>query len=305
MRNRVLLHAAVVLITIGSLKIAVERGIGHDIATNVNLPLAIATLISVGLLELFRRRLTPSALALLSLSSFVYFASALFLPLRTHEQEPASILAYASITIILTIAIVTALSRRPSFVRISVAVVVVLLISTGIGIAYTYLPDSEFDGGRMEDAAVVLGGAVWGPHTPSPDLKARLDAAAHLFRKGQARKIVVTGGTRRFDTYESEIGARYLRERGIPASRIMTERRTLNTFEQVCYVKDVLMDSLKMKKVVIVSDAWHLPRAMFMCRLEHIKAHSYPSNYKMSPQAELYWRARESAGLQVYLLFGA
>ncbi len=309
MRYKVLLHPAVILVAVASLKIILERGTIQDFGSALtsarNFPLGAATLTSIVLLELFRRKLSTLALVLVAISGLVYFFSSLYLPLMNNASESASFLTYVSIVSLLSISLVVALGKNPGIGRISVAFFSIALLGMIVGFAYTFSDINEFRGNTVADAAVVLGGAVWGPHTPSPDLKGRLDAAAELYKKGEVKKIAVTGGTRRFKTFESEIGAWYLCSRGIPASKILTEHSTLNTSEQILYVKDVLMDSLKMRNIVIVSDAWHLPRAMLMSKWENIKVKSYASRYKMSAQAELFWRMRESAGLQIYMLFGA
>ena len=71
------------------------------------------------------------------------------------------------------------------------------------------------------------------------------------------------------------------------------------------HAKRFLIGRLKMRKIVIVSDGWHLPRALLMCKWSNVKADGFASRYRMSFQAELFNRFRESAGLQAYMLFGA
>ncbi len=303
------MHAAVFLVLIASLKIFAQRAISQNLAGGIantqNLPLAAVTLIPIVLLELFQKRLNRITFSLAILSCVTYFVSSFYLPVENRSHELASLPAYASLLLLLSIGLVAAAFRNPGTGKALVGFFTLGLISLAGGFLYTFSDLDVLRAGQTADAAVVLGGAVWGPHTPSPDLKARLDAAAELYEKGEAKKIAVTGGTRRFNTFESEIAASYLRAKGIPGVKILTEHNTLNTLDQIRYVKDVLIDSLRLKKVVIVSDNWHLPRAMAMCKWEKIRAICYPSHYKMSLQSELYWRSREAAGLQIFLLFGA
>src|SRR5512138_2994351 len=59
------------------------------------------------------------------------------------------------------------------------------------------------------DAIVVLGAAQYNGR-PSPVLRARLDRGIELFRRGLARRLVVTGGVGRGDTTsEGEVARRY------------------------------------------------------------------------------------------------
>lgn len=309
MRRNVLLHAAILLLVIASLMIILQRAIAHDpggaILNSHDLPLGVVTLISAVLLETFRRRLTGFSIPLVIIFAVAFLICSFFLPSKGHSNEPAIAIAYVALLTLLSTAVVIAVSGKPGIGKISVVFFFISLAAFIGGFVNTFSDRENYHGNPEADAAVVLGGAVWGPHMPSPDLKARLDAAAELYKKGDARKIAVTGGTRRFNTYESAIGAWYLRSIGIPASAIITEDKTLNTLEQVIYVKRYLMDKLKMKNVVIVSDSWHLPRALLMCKWLNVKAEGYPSHYRMSFQSEVFWRLRESAGVQAYILFGA
>ncbi len=292
-----------------SLKISVQRATSQGFADGLvdaqNLPLLAVIVSSIVLLEAFRKRLSPFTVSLVFLSGLTFFVCSFYLPIRSQTHELMALPAYIAVLILLSSAVVTVLYRRPRIGTILVVFLILSVAGESSGYAYTFSHEGVFSGSPTADAAVVLGGAVWGPHRPSPDLKARLDAAAKLYETGEAERIAVTGGTRRFNTFESEIGAWYLREAGIPASRILTEHKTLNTIEQIRYVKHVLADSFKMKHIVIVSDGWHLPRAMLMCKWENVRATCYASHYRLSLQSELFWRAREAAGLQIYMLFGA
>jgi vancomycin permeability regulator SanA len=303
------LHGAVFLVLVASLKIFAQRAITQHqagwMADPRNLPLAAATVVVIVFLEVFRRRFRGFALVLIVLSALTFFICSFYLPFVSHSDEWASVSAYISLLILLSTALAALFDKNLRVGRILGTLIGLSLSALVVGFIYTFSSADFFGGNHAADAAVVLGGGVWGPHTPSPDLRGRLDAAALLYAKRETKKIAVTGGTRRFNTFESEIGAWYLRHIGIPAADILAEHKTLNTAEQILYVKEVLMDSLKMKRIVIVSDKWHLPRALLMCKWEHIRAKGYASDYKMSMQAELYWRTREAAGLQIYMLFGA
>jgi vancomycin permeability regulator SanA len=294
---------------LATLKISAERAMAVDASDGIlssrNLPLAATALLSILLLEIYRMRLGRGVLPLVFASALVFVVCSFYLPFRSHSRELAALPAYISLLFLLSSGLIAALYHNVGIGRVLAACILVGAAGLAAGFMDTYVERDVFKGDPAADVAVVLGGAVWGPHTPSPDLKSRLDAAAQIYREGKVKTIAVTGGTRRFNTFESEIGARYLREVGIPAANILTEHATLNTVEQIRYVKHVLIDSLKMKRAVIVSDDWHLPRAMLMCRWQGVAAKSFPSHYNLSLHWELFWRVRESAGIEVFLLFGA
>lgn len=303
------MHIAMLAALIAMFKIFAKRAIVHDSETGIltfrNIPLGAVVVFSVAFLEVFRRRLAMFPYLLVVAASFAFLFTSFYLPPKGHADEFATVIAYLAVLFMLSTAIAASFS---SSVRVGSVLILLVLIS-GAAIIAGFINTSSrrdrFEGKSEFDAGVVLGSSVIGPRTPSPDLKGRLDAAAELYEKGKVREIAVTGGTRRFGTYESEIGARYLRNIGIPASSIITEDKTENTIEQVVYAKRYLIGRMKMKRIVIVSDGWHLPRALLMCKWLNVKAKGFASRYRMSFQAELFSRFRESAGLQAYMLFGA
>lgn len=270
-----------------------------------NVPLVGIVMISVVLLEARRRKLTGILLLFVLISSLAFLVSSFYLPPRGHSNQLAITIGYLSVLYFLSTALVNGVSRSPGIGKSIVTLVIVGSLTFLAGFINTFHYGQRFHGNREADVAVVLGGSVRGPHKPSPDLRARLNAAARLYRKGEVKRIAVTGGTKRFHTYESKIGAWYLHNIGIPDSVIITENKTQNTIEQILYIKKYLIRKLKMKSVVVVSDNWHLPRALLMCEWSNVRAKGYGSHYAMPITAELFWRLRESAGLQAYMLFGA
>ncbi len=309
MRHKVLLHSAVLLELIGLVKIVGQRAVTRFPDGGVfairNAPLALIVLTSVILLEASNRKLTGLLVPMVIVSSMIFAACSFYLPPEGHSYKLAIVFAYLTILALFSTSLVITFAPSPSAAKVISVTTAIAVAAFIAGFINTFSRNDRFAGKTEADVAVVLGCGLWGPHTPSPDLKARLDAAAELYRNGEAKKIAVTGGLTGFHTYESAVGARYLESIGIPESDIITEDKTENTIEQVLYVKRYLMGKLKMKHVVIVSDGWHLPRALLMCEWSDVRATGYASYCKMPLEREMFWRLRESAGLQAYMLFGA
>ncbi len=118
---------------------------------------------------------------------------------------------------------------------------------------------------------MVLGAAQYGGR-PSPILERRLEAALSLYQKGLAPKVAVAGGKAPGDRYsEGEVGCRYLRERGVPAEALLCEEESQNTYENLLFLKPHLSG-----RILVVTDAPHLPRALFLVRLLGLRAEGYP-----------------------------
>ena len=110
---------------------------------------------------------------------------------------------------------------------------------------------------------MVLGAAVWTAEV-SPVFRERINHAINLYRTGQVRKVIFTGGQGNpGEPTESSAARDYALQSGLPASDILIEEKSHNTYENILYAKQ-LADKNGIKKVLIVSDPLHMKRAMAM-----------------------------------------
>jgi uncharacterized SAM-binding protein YcdF (DUF218 family) len=140
---------------------------------------------------------------------------------------------------------------------------------------------------------VVLGAAQYGGR-PSPALERRLLAALALYQKGLAPRIAVAGGKAAGDTLsEGEAGCRYLMARGVPQEALLCETRSQSTYQNLLFLRPHLEG-----RVLLVTDAPHLPRALFLARLLGLEAEGYPVPGRYPPQ---YWLRESLYRLWLYL----
>lgn len=135
--------------------------------------------------------------------------------------------------------------------------------------------------GRRDEAhpasAIVVLGAAQYVGRPSPVLKARLDHALALWDRRLAPKIVLTGGTGVGDTTsEAAVGARYVRARGVPDSAIVLENEGLTTSQSLRGVAAILSGEPD-KRVILVSDPFHMLRLMILARDLGLEPYSSPT----------------------------
>jgi uncharacterized SAM-binding protein YcdF (DUF218 family) len=121
------------------------------------------------------------------------------------------------------------------------------------------------DRAKTSDAIVVLGAAqYWGK--PSPVLRARLDHAVRLWRRGMAPRVVLTGGVGVGDTTsEAAVGRRYILSAGVPDSAILLETTGRTTKESLRSVAMMLRGSHS-RTVILVSDPFHMLRLDILAR---------------------------------------
>lgn len=117
--------------------------------------------------------------------------------------------------------------------------------------------------------ALVLGAAPIGPEGgPNRYFERRLDAAAALWRAGKVKYLLVSGD-RRGDGYDEPSAMRAgLVARGVPAEAIYRDFAGVRTRDSVLRADDIFGQ----KRMIIVSQGFHLARAIFLARQEGIEA---------------------------------
>jgi uncharacterized SAM-binding protein YcdF (DUF218 family) len=156
----------------------------------------------------------------------------------------------------------------------------VLAVLTGV-IVYTIslamvLVVSQQDERRPVDAIVVLGAAQYNGR-PSPVLRARLNHALSLYREGLAPLVVVTGGVGRGDTTsEALVGQRYLVSHGIPEGAVVAQGEGRTTKASMSAVT-AWLQSRRLRRVLLVSDPFHMFRLRLEARRTALEAYSSPT----------------------------
>ena len=125
-------------------------------------------------------------------------------------------------------------------------------------------------------AIMVLGAAVW-RNGPSPTLTRRTRHGAALFHQGRGDIVIVCGGLGRFPPTEAQAMAQILQSEGVPQSAIRLEDTSTNTVQNIRNALPLLDGT---RDVLIVSDAYHLPRAHLIARREglHVSTSAPPMN---------------------------
>jgi len=114
------------------------------------------------------------------------------------------------------------------------------------------------------DAILILGAAVWADG-PSPTLRRRVLHGAALWHAGAAPVIVVAGGLGRNPPTEAAAMAAVLHDAGVPATAIRQEDASTSTLDNIRLSLPILRE-LQARRVIIVTDATHGPRAALVAR---------------------------------------
>lgn len=135
------------------------------------------------------------------------------------------------------------------------------------------------------DGIVVLGGAI------DPDLSAalgrpalghsgeRIVATAELARRYPNARIIYSGGNANLigddSAKEADYGLAMLEQLGVAKARLTAERQSRNTVENAEFVKAVAKPR-EGERWLLVTSAFHMPRAMGLFRRAGFKVEAYP-----------------------------
>jgi uncharacterized SAM-binding protein YcdF (DUF218 family) len=151
-----------------------------------------------------------------------------------------------------------------------------LLLVVWVGSLGAVLAWERHDQSRPVGAIVVLGAAQY-VGRPSPVLRARLDHAVALWRRGLAPVMIVTGGTGAGDTTsEAAVSQRYVAQHGVPIHAILLETEGRTTSESMAGVS-ALMQGQGRRDVLLVSDPFHMLRLTIIARRHGLKPYASPT----------------------------
>lgn len=119
--------------------------------------------------------------------------------------------------------------------------------------------------GDRTDAVVVLGAAVIAPGVAGPALIRRIDHGIATFRKAAAAHLVLSGGIVVHPPSEAEVMRHRAVARGVPEAAIVIEDRARNTFENALFTGRIMRER-GWEHIIVVTDAWHLDRALYAFR---------------------------------------
>ncbi len=147
------------------------------------------------------------------------------------------------------------------------------------------------------DVALVLGATPIGPEGgPNRYFEYRLDAVAALWRAGKAKYLLVSGDNRRPDYDEPTAMRDGLIKRGVPAEAIYRDFAGLRTRDSILRAGSIFGQ----KRLIVVSQRFHLSRAIFLAREEGIEAWGFDAKDVDTPYSVFTTLRRYPSALRAY-----
>ncbi|TDD92092.1 SanA/YdcF family protein [Actinomadura rubrisoli] len=138
-----------------------------------------------------------------------------------------------------------------------------------LGWAYADTARYRYSAAHVPDTpvALVLGAGIWGAQ-PSPLLARRLDLAADLYRRGKVKVLLVSGDNRVKGYDEPTVMRTYLAGKGVPERKVVRDFAGLETWDSCVRAKRIF----GVTRLTVVTQNFHLPRAVALCRAAGIQA---------------------------------
>lgn len=145
------------------------------------------------------------------------------------------------------------------------------LVSAGAVLTWALEDDAQ-----QADAIIVMGAAQYRGR-PSPALRARLDHALTLWRRGLAPRIVLTGGIGEGDSVsEAAVSRAYVVSLGVPDTAILLENAG-RTSSQSLRGAIELLHARRLTTAMVVSDPFHMLRLEILGRRYGIDPYTSPA----------------------------
>lgn len=115
------------------------------------------------------------------------------------------------------------------------------------------------------DVAIILGARLRDDGTPSPALARRVEHGIGLVRNGQARALLMTGGTTSGAIAEAWVMRDLALAAGVPENLVRIEDRALNTIQNALFSAP-LVRAAGWRRVLVVTDSFHRLRTRYIFR---------------------------------------
>jgi SanA protein len=185
----------------------------------------------------------------------------------------------------------------------AVVLVIPILLSNwwvvSVGKAHSF---NTLENIEARDVALVLGTSKsFNGKYENPFFTTRMEAAAALYHTGKVKHILVSGDNSSDIYNEPRDMRKKLIDLGVPKAAITMDFAGLRTLDSVIRSKEIFQQ----KKIIIVSQAFHNYRAIFIARYHGIDAIAYNAAYPAAATSKTLWReffARPKAILDLYFL---
>jgi len=126
------------------------------------------------------------------------------------------------------------------------------------------------------DCVLVLGAKVMPSGAPSHMLEDRCRRAVALFEAGAAPVLLMSGDHGQWEYDEVTCMKQYAVDHGMPSEAVFMDHAGFSTYDSMYRARDVF----RAKKIIIVTQRYHLFRALYIARKLGLEAYGVSSDYR-------------------------
>ena len=164
------------------------------------------------------------------------------------------------------------MKKMIKYVVLVVAIFILIVFSINLYVKLStkkqILTNNDYSSLQNIDCIIVLGAGIWGDK-PSPMLEDRLLQAIDLYKKSVASKIIMSGDHGKAEYDEVNVMKKFAIEKGIPSEDIFMDHAGFSSYESIYRAKDIF----EAKKVVVVTQEYHLYRALHIANSLGLEAY--------------------------------
>ncbi|MBQ8397584.1 MAG: YdcF family protein [Clostridia bacterium] len=124
------------------------------------------------------------------------------------------------------------------------------------------------------DCILVLGAGVRDDGTPSQMLRHRIDTGIMLYEASAAPKLLMSGDHGRVDYDEVNVMRSRALDAGVPSADVFMDHAGFSTYDSLYRARDIF----EVKRVIIVTQKYHLPRALYIAESLGLEAWGVPAD---------------------------
>lgn len=136
-----------------------------------------------------------------------------------------------------------------------------------------------FNNENLEDlpevqAALILGAKVFSDGRLSQMMQDRADSGLELYRAGKVKLLIMSGdhGTKTYD--EVNTVKNYLLAEGVAPEDLFLDHAGFDTYDSLYRARDIF----GVKSLIVVTQKFHLPRALYIGRSLGLEVYGYPAD---------------------------
>ena len=145
--------------------------------------------------------------------------------------------------------------------------------------------------GPPRRVAIVFGAGLWRDGTPTPVLRDRVQTAANLYFDGKVEKLLMSGDNTTVEYNEPEAMRQYALGLGVPDEDIVLDYAGRRTYDTCYRARDIF----RVDSVILVTQDFHLPRAIYLCNMLGVDAVGVPADIQYYRKiSRALWHFRET-----------